>query len=281
MKHAPILLTVMAVAMLSGCAGTELGKAEKKGPAGSAFQNDLYSGYIDLSSSEYAEGDYRDSDYFARKAMTAGTGEAVQPTMIKARNLPSDKEDMLAASRLRLMAAMAAGAADKAPEDAAHAQVMFDCWMQEQEENRQPDDIEACRTGFYEALNLAEMAVAPEPVAAAPAPPPDAQTFVLYFGTGDFEVDIAAEAVLSQVRAVASKMAGAKITVIGFTDTEGTSKHNLELSDQRAEAVARALADAAAQKIDTLSFGQYNQAVPTGDGVEEALNRRVEIMVSP
>ena len=281
MKHAPIMLTVMAVAMLSGCAGTELGKAEKQGPAGSAFQNDLYSGYIDLSSSEYAEGDYRDSDYFARKAMTAGTGEAVQPTMIKARNLPSDKEDMLAASRLRLMAAMAAGAADKAPEDAAHAQVMFDCWMQEQEENRQPDDIEACRTGFYEALNLAEMAVAPEPVAAAPAPPPDAQTFVLYFGTGDFEVDIAAEAVLSQVRAVASKMAGAKITVIGFTDTEGTSKHNLELSDQRAEAVARALADAAAQKIDTLSFGQYNQAVPTGDGVEEALNRRVEIMVSP
>ncbi len=52
MKHAPILLTVMAVAMLSGCAGRELGKAEKHSPAGSAFQNDLYSGYIDLSSSE-------------------------------------------------------------------------------------------------------------------------------------------------------------------------------------------------------------------------------------
>ncbi len=283
MKHAPILLTVMAVAMLSGCAGTELGKAEMQSPAGSAFQNDLYTGYVDLSSSEYAEGDYRDSDYFARKAMTAGTGEAVQPTMIKARNLPSDKEDLLTASRLRLMAAMAAGAADKAPEDAARAQVMFDCWMQEQEENRQPDDIEACRAGFYEALNVAEMAVAPEPVAAAPAPPPppEAQTFVLYFGTDDSEVDIAAEAVLSQVRAVASKMDGAKITVAGFTDTVGTSKLNLGLSDRRAEAVALALADAAAQKIDTLSFGQHNQAVPTGDNVEEALNRRVEITVSP
>jgi outer membrane protein OmpA-like peptidoglycan-associated protein len=120
-------------------------------------------------------------------------------------------------------------------------------------------------------------------VAAAPAPPPppEAQTFVLYFGTDDYEVDIAAEAVLSQVRAVASKMDGAKITVAGFTDTVGTSKLNLGLSDRRAEAVALALADAAAQKIDTLSFGQYNQAVPTDDDVEEALNRRVEITVSP
>ncbi len=47
------------VAMLAGCAGVELEKAEKQSPVGSAFQNDLYAGYIDLSFSEYAEGDYR------------------------------------------------------------------------------------------------------------------------------------------------------------------------------------------------------------------------------
>ncbi len=62
------------VAMLAGCAGVELEKAEKQSPVGSEFKNDLYAGYIDLSSSEYAEGDYGDSDYFARKAMTAGMG---------------------------------------------------------------------------------------------------------------------------------------------------------------------------------------------------------------
>jgi len=171
MKHSSSLLTVMTVAMLSGCVGMELEKAENRSPAGSEFQNDLYSGYVDLSSSEFAEGDYKDSDYFARKAMTAGSGDAVQPTMIKARSLPSDKEGMLSTSRQRLMAAMAAGAADKAPDDAARAQVMFDCWMQEQEENFQANDIDSCRTKFYEALNMAEKAVAPEPVAAAPAPP--------------------------------------------------------------------------------------------------------------
>jgi len=268
------------VAVLAGCAGVELEKAEKQTPQGSAFQNDLYTGYIELSSSEYGEGDYRDSDYFARKAMTAGSGEAVQPTMIKARDLPSDKEGMLSASRQRLMAAMAAGAAEKAPGDAARAQVLFDCWMQEQEENFQPKDIDGCRTGFYEALNMAEMAVAPEPVATA-APPPMAQTFILYFGTGNDELDQAAQTVLSEVRAAASKMDEANITVSGFTDAEGSSKFNLGLSDRRAEAVAGALADAAAQKLDTVSFGQFNQAVPTEDGVQEPRNRRVEITVSP
>ena len=281
MKQTSMILTVTMVAMVAGCAGMELQKAEKQTPAGSNFQNDLYDGYIDLSSSEYAEGDYRDSDYFARKAMTSGSGEAVQPTMIEARDLPSDKQDVLTTSRLRLMAAMAAGAANKAPVDAARAQVMFDCWMQEQEENFQLDDIEACRTGFYEALNMAEAAVAPEPVAAAPAPLPEAQTFALYFNTDDYEVGQTAQTVLSEVRAAASKMDGAQITVVGFTDTVGASEYNTELSERRAEAVAQALADAAAQKITTLSYGQYNQAVPTGDGVDELLNRRVEITVSP
>ncbi|MEE9250457.1 MAG: OmpA family protein, partial [Alphaproteobacteria bacterium] len=112
-------------------------------------------------------------------------------------------------------------------------------------------------------------------------PPPEAQTFVLYFGTDGDELDKASQAVLSRVRAAASKIDGAKITVTGFTDAEGTSKYNLGLSDRRAETVALALADAAAQKIDTISVGQYNQAVPTADGVEEPLNRRVEITVSP
>ena len=281
MKQTSRLLTVTMVALLAGCAGMELQKAEKQTPAGSDFQNDLYDGYIDLSSSEYAEGDYKDSDYFAQKAMTSGSGEAVQPTMIEARDLPSDKQDILTTSRLRLMAAMAAGASDKAPDDAARAQVMFDCWMQEQEENFQLDDIEACRDGFYEALSLAELAVAPEPVAAAPAPLPEAQTFVLYFNTDDYEVGETAQTVLSEVRAAASKMEGAQITVIGFTDTVGASEYNVDLSDRRAEAVAQALANSAAQKITTLSYGQYNQAVATGDGIDELLNRRVEITVSP
>ena len=178
------------------------------------------------------------------------------------------------------MRALAAGAAAKAPADAARAQVSFDCWVEEQAENRQPRDIQACKSDFFAALSLADKAVAPKPMAAAPAPIAKAETFVLYFGTDSSNLDDAAKAVLREALAAASKLDRPKVTVAGFTDTVGSGKHNLALSDRRAAAVAEALAGVA-KKIESLGFGQVNLAVPTGDGVEEPLNRRAAITVSP
>ena len=286
-----MLLRITSVALLGlvlvGCdlPGTKLEKAQRVDPDGSTFNRNLYQGYIDLASSEYDEGDYTDSDNFAVRAMQSGTGGTVAPEEISARRLPKDKVGELTSARQRLVGTLSKGAVEKVPAETARAQTGFDCWMQEQEENFQPDDIEACRSRFFAALEYIEDALKPKPIAKKveppAAPPPEAQTFVLYFGTDGDELDKASQAVLSRVRAAASKIDGAKITVAGFTDAEGTSKYNLGLSDRRAETVALALADAAAQKIDTISFGQYNQAVPTADGVEELLNRRVEITVSP
>jgi OOP family OmpA-OmpF porin len=278
-------LVWVSVISLTGCVGTQLEKAQRVSPEGSAFNVSLYQEYIDLASSEYNEGDYRDSDNFAVRAMQSGSGGTVAPEEISARRLPEDKVGELTSARQRLVGTLSKGAAEKVPAETARAQTGFDCWMQEQEENFQPDDIEACRSRFFAALEYIEDALKPKPIAKKveppAAPPPEAQTFVLYFGTDGDELDKASQAVLSRVRAAASKIDGAKITVAGFTDAEGTSKYNLGLSDRRAETVALALADAAAQKIDTISFGQHNQAVPTADGVEEPLNRRVEITVSP
>ena len=286
-----MLLRITSVALfglvLVGCdlPGTKLEKAQRVDPDGSTFNRNLYQGYIDLASSEYDEGDYTDSDNFAVRAMQSGTGGTVAPEEISARRLPKDKVGELTSARQRLVGTLSKGAVEKVPAETARAQTGFDCWMQEQEENFQPDDIEACRSRFFAALEYIEDALKPKPIAKKveppAAPPPEAQTFVLYFGTDGDELDKASQAVLSRVRAAASKIDGANITVAGFTDAEGTSKYNLGLSDRRAETVALALADAAAQKIDTISFGQHNQAVPTADGVEEPLNRRVEITVSP
>src|SRR3546814_14624397 len=68
------------------------------------------------------------------------------------------------------MAVLAAGAAQSDPTQAAEAQVAFDCWMQEQEENFQPDDIAACRDRFEAAMAGLERAPAPTPEPPPPAP---------------------------------------------------------------------------------------------------------------
>ena len=47
---------------------------------------------------------------------------------------------------------------------------MYDCWVQEQEENFQPDDIARCRDGFLAAMEEVE-AQWPQPAEPAIEPP--------------------------------------------------------------------------------------------------------------
>jgi outer membrane protein OmpA-like peptidoglycan-associated protein len=73
------------------------------------------------------------------------------------------------------------------------------------------------------------------------------------------------------------------IDVNGYTDTSGTSDHNQELSEARADAVADELErdGVDAQRLHTQGFGETELAVATPDGVREARNRRVEIVIEP
>ena len=75
------------------------------------------------------------------------------------------------------------------------------------------------------------------------------------------------------------------IDVYGFTDTTGSPATNQRLSEQRAQAVADYLAarGVARARIATQGFGeQYDYLrVKTGDNVNEPLNRRVEIKITP
>jgi hypothetical protein len=73
----------------------------------------------------------------------------------------------------------------------------------------------------------------------------------------------------------------AKIVATGYTDTSGSPDYNMGLSQRRAEAVKEELVrlGVPAANIMTRGEGETNLLVPTGDGVREAQNRRVEIEV--
>ena len=74
-----------------------------------------------------------------------------------------------------------------------------------------------------------------------------------------------------------------RIEVNGYTDTSGTAKYNLGLSIRRANAVkAELIKDGVpANAITTHGFGDdpAHLLVPTGPGVREPQNRRVEIII--
>lgn len=75
------------------------------------------------------------------------------------------------------------------------------------------------------------------------------------------------------------------VDVYGFTDTTGSDGLNQRLSEQRAQAVADYLASrgVARSRLATRGYGEsYDYLrIKTADGVNEPLNRRVEIKIIP
>lgn len=270
---------VAGIFALAGCAGHELDKAQGIEPSGSAFDQSLYHGYIGLSVAEFDEGDYRDSDAFAVRAATAGTQGGVGPEEIGARGLPGDHVAELSDARAKLVAALDAGAAAADPNRAADAQVNFDCWMQEQEENRQPGDIARCRDSFYAALEGIE----PAPTPVVSRAKPQSLRFLVYFDTDDYGVNTDAQAVLAEAKAAAEKLGFPTVKISGNTDTVGSADYNQKLSELRAQAVAKILqtGNTPVRAVVTEAHGELKPALPTADETAERRNRRVEIILEP
>ncbi|MCZ4281909.1 OmpA family protein [Kiloniella laminariae] len=275
-----ILVAGVASVTLSACA--DLYKdASNAEPTGSSFTRELYKGYVGLAGDERAEQDWTDSDLFANKALAAADGNAVAPEELANWDLDAAFIDELGSARGRLMNALNNGAADQAPTSAAHAQVMFDCWIQEQEENIQPDHIAGCRDGFLAAMEKVDAALAPKAAAPAPAPAPVAMPdpYFIYFDFNSADLTDDAQVETSVIAATIQKLSPSKVIVAGHADTSGDADYNQTLAGKRAAAVAAALTGhgVSADHIQSHVLGENAPAVNTGDGVAEVKNRRVVV----
>ena len=274
-------------ALLGACHGMELEGVQGLDPQGSEFNTQLYAGYIELSSNERAEYDYRDSDRFAMKAAVAARGDDVRPSVVEDRRIAADKVDELSKARARLMAMLYGGGKNKAPISAARAQISFDCWMQEQEEGHQPGDIADCRNAFYGSVVTAEVAMRPAPPPApepAPAPAPEPEPsyvtyYVVFFEFDSSELSNAAKQTLNEAAATALEMRPYKVLIRGHTDRAGPDAYNLKLSETRALSVASYLIENGAGRfvIHAEGLGESEPIAKTSDNVRDGRNRRSEI----
>ena len=105
----------------------------------------------------------------------------------------------------------------------------------------------------------------------------------ILFGVGSSQLDSRAQEVLRAVAVVLKKYDDTKVNVNGFTDTSGARTRNEELSQQRAAAVADVLVRNGVQqrRLNVRGMGETNLRVQTADNVNEARNRRVEILLEP
>ena len=122
-------------------------------------------------------------------------------------------------------------------------------------------------------------AVSAPPAPATPAPQP-AQTYMVYFNSGQAVLSSEATSTIGQA-AGAFKAGGVAVTITGHTDTTGSANDNLLLSQHRAATVKDALErnGIPAAAITTMGNGVQGLPVKTADNVGERRNRSVEIAV--
>jgi outer membrane protein OmpA-like peptidoglycan-associated protein len=120
---------------------------------------------------------------------------------------------------------------------------------------------------------------APAPVA-APAPAP-AKTYLVFFDWDKSDLTPRATQIIAQAASDSHTQNTTTLQVSGYTDTSGTAVYNQGLSERRAKAVAAQLVtDGVPQsEIEIHAYGDTHLLVPTGPGVREPQNRRVEIVL--
>ncbi len=218
-------------------------------------------------------GDWPDASHFKKKAFLVALGQPTEPEPLEEWTLPPENQPELASARRRLLAALNAGGRAIAPKKAAHAQASFDCWVEQQEENFQPEHIAQCRKGFYQSVKHVEDGLS---VAAAS---PDAFTIFFNFDSADLLPD---QAKTLNAIAAASKIGKqVRLVVSGHSDRAGPKGYNLILSRLRALRIENALLRHGVPHdlIAITARGEAQPRVATPDGTREPRNRRVEIIL--
>ncbi|AIL66093.1 OmpA family protein [Rickettsiales bacterium Ac37b] len=147
-----VLCGILFKVVLSGC--TKIEDVRRVTPHGNNFQKALVTYYLKFAEKEAAQYDWLDSQHFTNKAMKLAYGKNVLPEDPKKWNIPSDILLQMQQARDSLISLLKnKNLIEKYPEIVAKTQFYFDCWVEEQEENWQAEDIKLCCNNFYKYFN--------------------------------------------------------------------------------------------------------------------------------
>lgn len=259
---------------------------------GNPFTQALTNGYKDLVQTELDNyDDHADALHYSRKGIAAARGDMVMPEQVSDWNLNAGHIADLTNARSRLVAVYALGAREIQPDLAAYAQVRFDCWIEEQEENFQQDNISSCKSQFMDAVSRLEAAM-PAPPPPAPAPVADAfdvdpsqpmelenAKYIVFFDWDEHSLNPGAQSIVDAAAEEAKSRSLVSVDLVGHTDTSGSQAYNQKLSMKRANIVRDALTQRGVNPslMQLNHRGENELLVDTADGVREPANRRTEI----
>jgi len=237
-----------------------------------AFDQALAGHYKTFAVSEAADYDWIDARHFAGKGGAAAQGKTPPPEDPASWRLPAAQISAIDHKRAHLMLLLDNGWRNVDPKTAAEAQFLFDCWVEQQEENWQPRDIAACRKPLETVL---ASALAEWPTLAQ-------RRHVVRFDSDSVALDETAKAELLRVVRDVANLGRVELAVIGHTDQSGSIAYNHRLGSVRAWTVANYLVSNGidAGHIAVKSRGENRPIAAAASGAPAAANRRVEIRIA-
>lgn len=225
--------------------------------------------YIEQTGPSY---EWANTKYFAEKSQRVAAGKLVQPEQPNTWNVPAEiRPEMNNAYDMLQIALVPDRKKQTSPIAAARAQAYFDCWVEQAHKKWTPTNRgQDCRAAFYEQFCIMYGGQCTA----------QGKMFRIYFDTNSTALDAEGRKAVADAVAQFNKN-GKEVVVVGHTDAVGSAAYNLELSKKRAIAVSDALVDAGvpAAKINDKYYGKQHLLVPTADGVANAHNRRVLVVV--
>lgn len=247
-----LVAAIASLALLSACSGG-LQELKTLNPQAEDFDSSLAAEYLGYADSQSEQGHPIIAGRFAAKGLAAARHETVVPDM------PPLSQEALMESRRRLMAALTEDVKRTAPQQAARAQLLFDCLLA-QEKLPGQKTLAPCEEEFASSMNELQ-AVADEFIYG------DELEHAVEFEEGSDAVTPAAHAA---IYAIAEHMKGAADFEILLADHAGREANARALARKRIAAIRKIFAEAGIAKkhISYASQGSAKEVLISSDDME-------------
>ena len=294
------LLISTFLLLINSCAYFRLKELDKH----SFSQDNIY----DLVSKEYKEFAYSelyemhdelDSNHFAFKANNILKTKIIRIENPKNWKIPDNYENEAKEEYKKISSLLKEEFTFQYPKLVAKLVSGYDCWLEQIEENWQIKDIEYCKNKFtnaYKKILASEISrqsirkKQKSEVSSSSVSEKNKSYFIegdktksvlIFFNYDSHKLSITEKDKLDNYISTLIKTDSNPIIIYGHTDTKGSKKYNLILSEQRALSVSKYFRKKGINnKLIIKSYGEDYPLIITGDNVEEENNRRVEVIIN-
>ena len=286
--------------LINSCAYFRLKELDKH----NFSQDNIY----DLVSKEYKEFAYSelyemhdelDANYFAFKANNILKTKIIRIENPKNWKIPDNYENEAKEEYKKISTLLKEEFTFQYPKLVAKLVSGYDCWLEQIEENWQIKDIEYCKNKFtnaYKKILASEVSKQSiskkqksENISSSVSEKNKSyfikgdktKSVLVFFNYDSHKLSITEKDKLDNYISTLIKSDSTPIIIYGHTDTKGSKKYNLILSEQRALSVSKYFRKKGINnKLIIKSYGEDYPLIITGDNVEEENNRRVEVIIN-